>query len=303
MSTSTAISVPFRHVVAARMADVAELIKPRILALVLVTMTLSGYMATWGQPDIVGLLHVLIGTSLIAASASAMNQVLELKTDRLMPRTANRPLVAGRLGIKETTWISLLAAGLGVAYLISTSSIMTTGLAVATWVLYVGVYTPLKRHTWLNTAVGAVPGALPALIGWTGAGGTLGFRAGCLFLLVFLWQFPHFMAIAWLYRKDYRAGDLKMLTVVDPTGRRAGVQAVLSALSIVLVGLLPAAQLVDPSRVYLWASFLLGVGQLGCAVQFLIERRESTARRLLRASLIYLPIQLLLMTLLSVGMI
>jgi protoheme IX farnesyltransferase len=171
---------------------------------------------------------------------------------------------------------------------------VTAALGLLTWLLYVCVYTPLKSRTSLNTAVGAVAGAMPVLMGWSASGAEIDLRAAALFLVVFLWQFPHFMAIAWIYREQYDAAGLKMLTVVDPSGRRAGTQAVLSALALLPVSFIPA--LLSPgASLYVLAAFALGGGQLACAVMFCAKRDEAAARRLLRASLVYLPALLTLL--------
>jgi protoheme IX farnesyltransferase len=169
-------------------------------------------------------------------------------------------------------------------------------LGLLTWFTYVWIYTPLKRLTPANTAVGAVAGALPVLMGWSAVGAPLGLKAFTLFLIVFLWQFPHFMAIAWIYRHQYAAAGLQMLPVVDPSGRRAGAQAVVSALALVPVSLIPAVLELAGGAYFGWA-LLLGVCQLCCALVFLWKLDEASARRLLHASLVYLPAVLLLLML------
>jgi protoheme IX farnesyltransferase len=249
------------------------------------------------------LMHTLIGTTLVAGSASIFNQWLERAADRRMRRTQNRPLPTGRLGHAETIGIGLVSVLVGLAYLLNTTGRPATFWAACTWLLYVGVYTPLKRRTWCNTVVGAVPGALPVLIGWTGTGAELTLWAVCLFLLVFLWQFPHFMAIAWLYRHQYALAEMRMLTVVDPTGHRAGVQAVAAASSVWIVSLVPAALAISGSPIYVLGSTLLGLGQLVYAARFFRCRDDQTARALLRASLVYLPTQFVLVTLLNLAFI
>jgi protoheme IX farnesyltransferase len=245
----------------------------------------------------------LIGTTLVAASASVFNQWLERDADAHMRRTQNRPLPARRLGHRETFVLGTATVLVGLAYLLNLAGRPAASWAAATWLLYVGAYTPLKTRTWLNTVVGAVPGALPVVIGWTGVGGELNTRCLCLFLLVFLWQFPHFMAIAWLYRAEYRAAQMQMLTVVDPSGRRAGVQAVVAAACVLLVSFVPSALMISGSPLYLVSTLLLGLWQLSCAVRFLDHRSDVTARRLLRASLLYLPLQFILITLLNMAVI
>lgn len=305
MSTSTLVQVETERSAGwwSRFVDYAELSKPRILVMVLITVGLSGVIATWGQPDFARLMHTLVGTAFVAASASVLNQWLERDTDARMHRTENRPLPAGRLSAWETLILGLASVLFGLAYLLNLSGVAAAVWAAVTWLLYVGVYTPLKRRTWLNTLVGAIPGALPALIGWTGAGGTLDMRAACLFLLVFLWQFPHFMAIAWLYRHQYAAAGMQMLSVVDPTGARPGRQAMIAAFSVLLVSLVPAALAMGTSWVYIAGSIGLGVSQMICAWLFARHRDDPHARLLLRASLLYLPAQLVLLTLLNLALI
>lgn len=271
--------------------------------MVLVTITLTGVMASWGHPDWSRLVHTLVGVTLVAGSASVFNQWLERNADASMRRTANRPLPAGRLGQFEVLSFGTLSVLLGLAYLLNTVGRQAMLWSAATWLLYVGVYTPLKRRTWLNTLVGAVPGALPVLVGWTGAGSELDLRALCLFALVFLWQFPHFMAIAWLYRQQYSAAGMQMLTVVDPSGQRAGIQAVVAAFSVLIVSLVPPALVMSASPTYLVCSTTIGLCQIFYAIQFLQVRSDSHARSLLRASLVYLPLQFVLMTLLNLAMI
>jgi heme o synthase len=280
-------------------SDYLDLTKPRISAMVLVTVAVSAFVAHWGPPAPWLILHALIGTALVAASASALNQRLERRTDALMERTADRPLPAGRLSDRQVLWFGGLTIVLGLCYLAVAVNPLTAALGAATWVLYVVVYTPLKSRTPLNTVVGAVAGALPTLMGWTAVGGSLSFelgggglKAATLFLIVYLWQFPHFMAIAWIYRRQYAEAGLKMLTVVDPTGWRAGTQAVVAALALVPVSLVPILQHAGP--VYFVVASALGLIYFAAAALFCRWRDERSARRLLRISLVYLPALLLL---------
>jgi len=288
VSTSTVTYADDRSQIAQRLCDYVELAKPRIVALELVTVAVAAFVAGGGLPDIGFVVHALIGTLLIGAGASAFNQWLEREIDSRMDRTADRPLPAGRLGAREVFWLGSAATILGAAYLVVWVGPLTAALGLATWVLYVCVYTPLKRRTHANTLVGAVAGAMPVLMGWTAVGGRLDVSAATLFLIVFLWQFPHFMAIAWIYRRQYAAAGMRMLSVVDPSGLRPGAQAVLAALVLVPVSLLPAVAGFAGPIYFFWA-LALGVGQLGCAAAFLVRRDDASARVLLRASLVYLP--------------
>jgi protoheme IX farnesyltransferase len=287
-----------------RIADYLELSKPRIASLVLVVVAVSAFVASGGLPEPWMLGNTLIGTAFIAASASALNQLLERRTDALMDRTADRPLPAGRLHVRQTLTFGIVTLVLGVGYLAWLVNPLTALLGLATWVLYVVCYTPLKSRTSANTAVGAVAGALPVLIGWAGAnasfsleGGPLpgGIRVAALFLILYLWQFPHFMAIAWIYRRQYGDAGLQMLTVVEPSGHRAGLQSLLAALALPPISVLPALYL--PGAItYSIGALTLGIVYLGASTWFCWRRDERTARTLLHTSLIYLPALLILLT-------
>ncbi|MFL6546646.1 MAG: protoheme IX farnesyltransferase, partial [Candidatus Udaeobacter sp.] len=206
-----------------------------------------------------------------------------------MTRTAHRPLPAGRLSPREVILFGSATVVAGCLELWVAVGPLTAVVALATWLVYVLVYTPLKTRSPLNTAIGAISGSLPILIGWTATGAPIDMRAMSLVGVMFLWQFPHFMAIAWLYRADYVRGGQRMLTVVDPTGLRAGAQAVVGALTLVPVSLVPAMspQAGSPAIYCGWA-LALGAAQVIAAAQFLIHRDDRSARRLLRASLLYL---------------
>ncbi len=273
----------------ARVGDFIELTKPRIVLLELVTVVVAAHLAApWGV-DAWVLWHTVLGAALVAASAGAFNQWLETATDGRMQRTAARPLPAGRLAAWQVVLFGLVTLALGAAELLVFVNLLTAGAAIATWLVYVTIYTPLKTRTPLNTAVGAVSGALPILIGWTATGAAVDMRAWALVAVMFLWQFPHFMAIAWLYRADYARGGQRMLTVVDPTGLRAAGQAVVAALALVPVSLVLALSPEAGSPiVYCFWTLVLGVGQAVAAVLFLAQRDDWSARWLLRASLIYL---------------
>lgn len=296
MSTSSLATSRQRTGAIALAADYVELTKPRIAVLVLVVVIASAIMAAWTTGASINgwaVLHACLGTLLVASSASAANQWLEIRRDARMNRTANRPLPAGRIsstGALAFAGITLLAGLLDLAITLPQSAVLW---AILTWLLYVAVYTPLKPISSANTAVGAVAGALPVFIGWSAVSESLDIRAVALFLTLYLWQFPHFMAIAWLYREDYARGGYKMLPVVDPSGRRAGVQAVLCAAALLPVSAIPA--LAAPGwggPLYLVIVTLLGLAQLLVAVMFLVQMNREAARRLLRMSLIYLPILL-----------
>ena len=273
-------------------ADYLALTKPRIVAMVLVTVA-AGYVlappsALSGAARMLVLAHLLVGTALVAAGTNALNQVWERDVDAHMRRTAGRPLPAGRLSVVEATVFAVGAGLLGVAYLGLLVNRLTATLAAATLVSYVLVYTPLKRRTALATLVGAVPGALPIVGGWTAADGSLGARAWLLFALLFLWQLPHFLALGWIYRDDYARAGLPTLSAGDPDGRRTFRQAALDAAALLAVSL-------APTLIGMTGAFYF-IGAIGLSTWLLwtsgaCARNPSTdrARRLFRATLVYLP--------------
>jgi len=273
----------------ARIGDFIELTKPRIVLLELLTVIVAAQLASpWGIDPIV-LLHVVLGTALVAASAGAFNQWWEQSADAQMHRTAGRPLPTGRLTSQQVIVFGAVTLFAGLFELTAFVNYLTAGIALATWGIYIFAYTPLKTLSPLNTAVGAVSGSLPILIGWSATGSAIDMRATALVAVMFLWQFPHFMAIAWLHRADYLRAGQRMLTVVDPTGVRAGAQAALGALALIPVSLVPALSphAGSPGIYFLW-TLILGIVQALAATHFLLQRKDQTARRLLRASLAYM---------------
>ena len=282
------MAVPTIPLARANPADWLELTKPRITAMVVFT-ALVGYVtasagATWSLP----LAAALAGTGLVAAGASVLNQLLERDTDALMLRTRTRPLPAGRIGPGEARVFGALLTLSGLATLLAFSGPLAAAVACATWVSYLFAYTPLKRRTPLATLVGAVPGALPPVIGWAAARASLDPGALVLFAILFLWQVPHFLAIAWLYRDDYARAGFPMLPVLDREGTFTGRQAVVHSLALLLVSLAPtAAGLAGPA--YLAGAFLLGVALTLCALRLARARDLASARTLFLASVLYLP--------------
>jgi heme o synthase len=272
-----------------RWLDFVELTKPRIALLVLFTVAIGALLARPHTPDVGQLLHTLIGTALVAASASALNHLLERHTDARMRRTENRPLPTGRLQPAEVLCFGVGLGVGGLAYLALTCRHPLAVLVAAfTLLSYVFVYTPLKGKTTLNTLIGAVPGALPPVIGWTSVTGTLDTGAVFVFLILFLWQVPHFLAIAWMYRHDYARAGLKMLPVVDPDGTATARQMILYCLALTPVSLAPVLYQ-QAGWLYGLGALLLGGGFLGACLGFALDRSHAQARRVLHASLIYLP--------------
>lgn len=293
-AASTAVDVSGKQLTA-RFADYLELAKPRISLLVLVTVAVGYALGSIGEWDGGRLCHALLGIALVAVGSSALNQFYERHSDAFMRRTANRPLPSGRLQPAEVLVIGMLSGSVGVIYLALCVNIVTAALALLTFLLYTLLYTPLKRVTCLCTAVGAVPGALPPVLGWTAAGGPLDVRAFALFAILFLWQFPHFLAIAWLYREEYLRAGLRMLPAGRPASRITGLLAVGYALVLLPVSLLPS-QIALAGNVYFTVAVVLGLAYLASAIRFLLDETTATARRLLWCSLVYLPVLLLTLT-------
>ena len=280
-----------------RAADYLELTKPRIAVLVLFTVAAGGWLAGLHEGDGVLLLHTVIATALVAGGASALNQLMERNSDALMSRTENRPLPAGRLHPLEV-FVFGMALGIGgLAYMaIAVRQPLTVLITAITFVSYVGLYTPLKRVTTLNTLIGAVPGALPPVIGWTALRGSLGMEAVVIFLILFLWQLPHFLAIAWIYRTDYARAGLRMLPVLDPSGNLTSRKMVGFCLALVVVSLAPVL-FIHAGMLYLLGASLLGALFLASTIAFARDASIPQARLVLRASLIYLPLLLALLLL------
>lgn len=277
-----------------RPADFLELTKPGITRMVLLTTGVGFFLATAGALDWMLLAHTLLGTGLAASGTNALNQVLERDVDALMHRTRNRPLPAGRMSVGTATAFAAGMSAVGIVYLGGLVGLLPAAVVAVTLVSYVFVYTPLKRVTNLSTLVGGIPGALPIVVGWTAGGGALDVAALVLFAILFLWQIPHFLALAYVYRDDYRRGGLVMLTLGDERGRRTARQAMLYSLSLVPVSLLLSLVGVAGS-LYYWGALALGAGFLAAAIPMLLHATERRAWRLFAASVTYLPALLLLM--------
>ncbi len=272
-------------------SDLSELTKARLTTMVLLT-TLTGFgLASRGAFDWTKLFHTLLGAGLVAVCSSILNQALERKTDAKMRRTQARPFVTGRLPLRETILAGMVLGALGLAELIYFVNSLTALLAALTLVVYVLVYTPLKRRTELNTLVGTIPGALPPLLGATAVTGHFNAAGWTLFALLTFWQLPHFYAIAWLFRDDYRAGGLKMVSTDDATGARTAWHALISALLLLPVSLLPW-WIGTAGIFYGIVAGLLTLGFIATAVQFARQPDHPHARVLFLASIAYLPLVL-----------
>jgi protoheme IX farnesyltransferase len=274
----------------------SDLAKARLTFLVLLTTLVGFYLGYRGPVDYLKMAHLLLGTALVAAGASALNQWLERDYDARMRRTQGRPLPSGRLQPQTVLIIGGLASATGLIYLATAVNLLTSVLGAATLFSYLFVYTPLKRVTWLNTAIGAVPGALPPLMGWTAARNELSVEGWTLFAMLAFWQLPHFLAIAWIYREDYARAGFKMLPVIDPEGHRTGRQAVSHTLGLLPISLGPfVLGLTGP--VYLAGATVLGLVFLWFAIQFARELSTARARQLFFVSILYLPLLLAVMVL------
>ncbi|MGE0592901.1 MAG: heme o synthase [Vicinamibacterales bacterium] len=272
-----------------RTADLIELTKPRLNLLVLVTTLAGMYLAAPSGVPALLVLHTLVGTALVAGGAAALNQVWERSTDSLMRRTRSRPVPAGRVRPAHGTGFGVALSAAGLAQLTLGVNAVAAAVAALTLVSYVLFYTPLKRYTSLATLVGAVPGALPPVIGWAAGAGSVSEPALVLFGIVFFWQMPHFLALAWMYRDDYAAAGIPLLPVIERDGRRTGRQALLYAAALWPVSLLPAV--VGLAGVfYSSVATVLGVIFIALAGQFANERSMAAARRLFLASITYLPL-------------
>jgi protoheme IX farnesyltransferase len=265
-----------------------DLVKARLTFLVLLTTLVGFYLGTRGAIDLALMVRALLGTALLACGAAALNQLWEREHDAKMRRTEGRPLPSGRLQPETVLIFGGACSIAGLAYLALAVNLLTALLGAFTLISYVFIYTPLKRITWLNTAIGAVPGALPPLMGWTAARNELTGEGWALFAILFFWQIPHFLAIAWLYRDEYAKAGFVMLPNVDPEGYRTGRQAVSHAFGLMTASLLPFLfQLTGP--LYLLGAVGLGTSFIAVALLFSRELTLRRARQLFLVSIIYLP--------------
>ncbi len=276
---------------ASRPALYMALTKPDVSFLVVMT-TVAGYaLGTHGPFDWLRMAHTVFGTTLIAAGTSALNHFFERDTDALMRRTASRPLPSGQLIPREALWFGVSLIAGGALILAMATNALATLLGIVTSIAYLCAYTPLKRKTTLATMVGAFPGAVPPLIGWAAARGTLNLDAWILFAMLFLWQFPHFDAIAWMYREDYARAGIQMLPVVDREGKRTFREILMTAALLVPVSLLPALTGLAGAR-YFFGALVLGIMLVEVCLWAAASKTNVRAKWLMHATVLHLPVLL-----------
>jgi len=277
-----------------RWADFLTLTKPRVVLMVLVTTAVGFHVGSLGPSDPFRFLHTLLATALSAGGVLALNQLLERDTDALMARTRSRPLPDGRIQPAEALVFGMSLTLAGLAYFMITVNALSALVTAITAGTYLFVYTPLKRRSSLCTVVGAIPGALPPVTGWVAARAEFGFGAWVLFGILFLWQLPHTLAIASVYRADYACAGLRVLPVVDPAGGSTGRQAAVSCLALLAMGLLPALVGIA-GWLYFLGAMVLGTILLLCGLCLAFFDSPAAARRLMFATLVYLPVLFVLM--------
>jgi heme o synthase len=273
-----------------------ELTKPRVTWLIVMSAAIGYFFGHSGTWLIWPLVHTLFGTALMASGTAALNQWYERDADRHMRRTQMRPLPSGRLQAPQVLWFGIGLAVLGSLELGFGANWLTAGLTLATLAMYLFAYTPLKQKTWWSTTIGAFPGAMPPLIGFAGAADKLTPEALVLGAILFLWQFPHFYAIAWMYREDYSRAGIRMLPVVEPDGTSTARQIVLYSLLLIPISLLPKWMGMTGS-IYLIGALVLGLCFLYSGVRVSLDRSKLRARKVLLTSVVYLPVLYLLMVL------
>jgi len=274
-------------------ASYIELTKPRILTMVLVTTVSGFYLGGKGISSVPLLVFLLIGAALVTGGSSALNHYLEREFDSKMLRTKNRPIPNRTIPPNHALNFGISLTLLGIFILYVKVNILTAFLSLLTSFLYIIVYTPMKRASWLNTTVGAIPGAIPPLGGWAAATGGLSFEAGILFLILFLWQHPHFYAIAWMMREDYRRGGFKMLPVIEPDGKRMFRHVRMFSFALIPVSLIPSV-IGMSGAIYFTGVLIAGIALFMISQSFARSRSLDDAKKLLRATVIYLPVLLFL---------
>jgi protoheme IX farnesyltransferase len=296
MSSNTRTVAVTEANVLRRAADFLELTKPRVVLMVLITAFVGFYVGSETVPSYLRLLQTLFGTALAAGGTLALNQYLERDIDALMERTRRRPVPDGRVQPVEALWFGVLVTLAGLVYLGIAVNFISASVTALITVCYLLLYTPMKPRSSLCMLVGAVPGALPPVVGWAAARGDFDIAAWVLFAIMFLWQVPHTLAIARLYREDYAKAGIQFLPVIDPDGNSTNRQIVSHCAALLVVSLLPTL-LGSAGQIYFAVAFLLGIGFLASGIRLAMESTLGRARRLLYASLIYLPALLLVMAL------
>jgi protoheme IX farnesyltransferase len=292
--SETMQSVSWPSTVCQKLADYSVLSKFRLTLMVLSSGLVSFWLASGSSPSWEAMAWFILGTFLIIAGANAFNQVAERSIDALMQRTASRPLPAGRMSVREAVFAATLMSAAGLGVLAWKANLLSFGLAVSAWVVYLLVYTPLKRMSHWSTFAGAVSGAIPTLMGWSAVRNGLDPPAWALFSILFFWQFPHTWSIVSAYRDDFTRAGYQVLPLIDPRGRRTQVQVIAYSLALVVVSMLPAVFGVA-GTVYVIGALIGGLIFIGCAVRFGVNRTRRIAGQLMAASLVYMPMVLALL--------
>ena len=276
------------------MKDFIALTKPGLVMMVVLTTCIGFYLGSIGPFDWLLLIHTLIGTSLSAGGSLALNQFIERDRDAMMHRTQKRPLPSGRLQPRQALWFGGGITTFGMAYLALLVNVLSCLVTISITASYLFLYTPLKKRTTLSTVFGAIPGALPPVTGWAAARNEIGLESGILFTIMFLWQLPHALALAWMYRDDYARAGFQLLPIVDPDGRVTSTQILINCLALTAVSLTPTI-IGLTGILYFFVALGAGLGFLGFAVHLTITRTSASARKLFFASLLFLLVQFVTM--------
>lgn len=272
------------------MKDFIALTKPGLVIMLVLTTCVGFYLGSDGPVDWLRLLHTLAGTALAAGGTLALNQFMERDRDAMMRRTRKRPLPAGKLRPAQALWFGAAITVAGLLYLALVVNVLSCAVTALITATYLFLYTPLKHRTTLSTVFGAVPGALPPVTGWAAARNELGLEAGVLFAILFLWQMPHALALAWLFREDYARAGFQLLPAVDPDGRFTSVQILINCLALTAFSLVPTILGIS-GVIYFYTAFAAGLGLLAFAIHLTVTRTQASARNLFFASLVFLLVQ------------
>jgi len=274
--------------------DYWQLTKPGVTFMVIISAFSGFYLGSGADINLWLLFHTLTGSWLVAAGTNALNQLIERDLDAKMKRTQKRPLPDGRLSVSEVAIFSITISLAGIIYLTVAANLLTGALAAATLLTYVFIYTPMKQRSHIATLIGAVPGALPAMGGWTAAQGEISAEAWILFTILFFWQLPHFLAIAWLYKDDYTRGGFPVLPAIDKQGVLTSWYVISNCMALIFVSLLPTMVGIA-GKIYFIGAFFMGIYFLYSGIQLMRQRSNNAAKKLLRTSIVYLPVVLALM--------